>query len=265
MPLYTHFCLCHTHTPLTTIHTQLLQLQQATQGATANNSFGLGTSLGNSKPSETIHNHLTSNDPTPPLPPRPSTCSPSTAVSRNNWCELGTHKLHHLLLCNRWVPFALYHVPHLLSSSSLLSTPPFPLFFVLYHISSLQISYSFSSHPPSSSFPSIFAGLGNLGSAALGAATSPSQKSLGMGGLTNDTILQVRRGSSLVPRPLPPFFFAGEEPGYEANMVHVASTYVFLCSGTAGVPWHAAEHTGFPANPGPAATAAIVPTAPVHR
>ena len=51
------------------------------------------------------------------------------------------------------------------------------------------------SHPASSSSPSIFPGLGNLGSAALGAATSPSQKSLGMGGLTNDTILQVRRGT----------------------------------------------------------------------
>ena len=72
---------------------------------------------------------------------------------------------------------------------------PFHCFsYYIEHIYSFFSSYLFS-HPTSSSFPSIFPGLGNLGSAALGAATSPSQKSLGMGGLTNDTILQVRRGT----------------------------------------------------------------------
>lgn len=72
--LYTLLSLPHTHTltPLTThTHTQLLQLQQATQGATANNSFGLGTSLGNSKPSEPYT--TTQQAMTPPTPPSPQT------------------------------------------------------------------------------------------------------------------------------------------------------------------------------------------------
>ena len=75
--LYTLLSLPHTHTHTHTLplhthtHTQLLQLQQATQGATANNSFGLGTSLGNSKPSEPYT--TTQQAMTPPTPPSPQT------------------------------------------------------------------------------------------------------------------------------------------------------------------------------------------------
>ena len=94
---------------------QLLQLQQATQGATANNSFGLGTSLGNNLA--------------------------LAALAQQSAGTIG--------------------------------------------VSSAPTSYTTSSSAT---------GLGNLGSAALGAATSPSQKSLGMGGLTNDTILQAYLG-----------------------------------------------------------------------
>ena len=118
----------HTHTLLTTTHIQLLQLQQATQGATANNSFGLGTSLGNSKPSEPIHDHSATIDPS--HSPFPSDLA-LAALAQQSTGTIGVSSAPTSYTTSSatggWV-----HVPHLLSSSSLLSTPPFPPFFVPY-------------------------------------------------------------------------------------------------------------------------------------